>query len=53
MANDQQRKLIQFIIDSNFKREKPYIESIDNQGLMKVRFIEKLPFFKFKQLNES
>ena len=41
------------IITSNITRTEPYIESISNRGLLKVRFIKKLPFFNFTLLNAT
>lgn len=39
----EQRKLIDYFIQANITRKMPFIESISNKGLMKVRFIKKLP----------
>ena len=49
----EKNKLIQFILDSNLTRTDPYIESISHRGLMKVRFLEEVPFFNFTLLNSS
>ena len=53
MSYGEQRKLVEFIIQSNFKRNKPYIEHINDKGEMKVRFIERVPFVNFTLLNST
>ena len=35
----EQRRLIDYFIQANITRKMPFIESISNKGLMKVRFI--------------
>lgn len=45
--------MVEYIVNSNFTRTQPYIESISNKGLMKVRFIQNLPFINISMLNSS
>ena len=49
----EKNKLIQFLLNSNLTRTDPYIESISHRGLMKVKFVDQVPFFNYSLLNSS
>ena len=53
LNSKEKSKLIKFLLNSNITRTDPYIESISHRGLVKVIFVDPVPFFNFTLLNSS